>query len=156
MLLMMGLVVGGLIGVRHDLMPSSGTIYAWHLCLGSRRPQRIVSAVLFLQGQFWNGHRTRHIDILCSGPRVFLFLYSRVVLLVLYRYCLTQLPIRSHGLKVIPAKVHAGSDTHGRQCLSSRLSLTLAIGTDITHAILGSTYLPSIMVFTYCRGDNEE
>ena len=64
---------------------------------------------------------------------------------------LMQLPVGSCGSFVITVKVTAGSARHGRQCWSSGPSVTLAVGADTMHAILGCTSLPSIMVFTYCR-----
>ena len=46
MLLMMGLYVGGLVGVRHDPMLSPSMTDAWRCCLGSRCFLRILALLL--------------------------------------------------------------------------------------------------------------
>ena len=66
-----------------------------------------------------------------------LFPRSQVGFLVVYINLLTLPPVRSHRLVVITVKVPAGSASHGRQCWSSRLSLTLTVDTYITYDIWG-------------------
>ena len=55
----------------------------------------------------------------------------------MYRIVLTQFPAHSCRIDVIIVKMSAGSARHGRQFQSPGLSLTLAVGADITHNILG-------------------
>ena len=127
MMIIMGLLVGGLVGARHDLRLFSGTTDAWYPRLGLRRLSRILSVLLFWRGKFWNDHRIGRIGILCLQLQVVLFPRLRVGFLVLYTYFLMQLPVRSRRIVVITVKVPAGSARYGRQCRSSKLSLPLVL-----------------------------
>ena len=129
MMIIMGLLVGGLVGARHDLRLFSGTTDAWHPRLGLRHLSRILilSVLLFWRKKFWNDHRIGRIGILCLQLQVVLFPRLRVGFLVLYTYFLMQLPVRSRRIVVITVKVPAGSARYGRQCRSSGPSRALAL-----------------------------
>ena len=80
-----------------------------------------------------------------SQSQVVLLPRSQVqfVFLVVYRAFILRLPVRSRGIVVITLKVSAGSARHGRQCRSSRPSLTLALGRSrlILHMLIGGEHI---------------